>query len=175
MAISNLGAGNIRSSDPQAVDYYKKIDSRLNTQKSEQTEKSKEIFSKTLDKVNKKINTTGATKTDQLSSINKQIDDNLKNMNHPQTPATSTKKSDGTDLAREEKVATELVNQVYGFLWNEMAKEVNKKPEGGFGEKMFQGSLWPELVKNASGKDMDAIKKAIVRDLKENRNVSRKQ
>lgn len=165
MAISNLGAGNIRSSDPQAVDYYKKIDSRLNSQKLEQTEKSKEIFTKTLNKVNKKA---------QASPIAKQIDNNIKTTNNPKNPANTGKKDDGTDLAREEKVATELVNQVYGFLWNEMAKEVNKKPAGGFGEKMFQGSLWPELVKNASGKDMDVIKKAIVRDLKEKTNVSKK-
>ncbi len=171
MAISNLGAGNIKSSDPQAVDYYKKIDSRLNTQKLEQTQKSKEIFSKTLDKAN----ATKLAKQTPLTSAKTQIDANLKTVKDSTTPANNTKESDGTDLAREEKVATELVNQVYGFLWNEMAKEVNKKPEGGFGEKMFQGSLWPELVKNASGKDMDAIKKVIIRDLKENRNVSRKQ
>lgn len=165
MAISNLGAGNFRSSDPQAIDYYKKIDSRLNSQKLEQTEKSKEIFAKTLNKVNQKAH---------HSPLTKQINDNLKTINNPKNPANTDKKSDGTDLAREEKVATELVNQVYGFLWNEMAKEANKKPEGGFGEQMFQGSLWPELVKNASGKDMDVIKKAIVRDLKENRNVIKK-
>lgn len=165
MAVSNLGAGNIKSSDPQAVDYYKKIDSKLNSQKLEQTEKSKEIFAKTLDKVNKKT---------QVLPITKQIDGNLKTTNNPKNPANTAQKSDGTDLAREEKVATELVNQVYGFLWNEMAKEVNKKPEGGFGEQMFQGSLWPELVKNASGKDMDVLKKAIVRDLKEKTNVSKK-
>lgn len=171
MAISNLGAGNIRSSDPQAVDYYKKIDSRLDTQKSEQTQKSKEIFSKTLDKVS--ANTLA--KKAPLDSAKTQIDNHLKNVKDSKPLEKSAKESNGTDLAREEEVATELVNQVYGFLWNEMAKEVNKKPEGGFGEKMFQGSLWPELVKNASGKDMDVIKKAIVRDLKENRNVGRKQ
>ena len=72
---------------------------------------------------------------------------------------------DGTDLARMKKVAKELTDQVYGFLWAQMAEGVNQNPEGGFGEAIFQKSLWPELVKNSTGNDLDEIGKAIVRDL----------
>ena len=46
-----------------------------------------------------------------------------------------------------------------------MAEGVNQNPEGGFGEAIFQKSLWPELVKNSTGNDLDEIGKAIVWDL----------
>ena len=46
-----------------------------------------------------------------------------------------------------------------------MAEGVNQNPEGSFGEVIFHKSLWPELVKNSTGNDLDEIGKAIVRDL----------
>ena len=50
-------------------------------------------------------------------------------------------------------------------MWNQINERVNENPQGGFGEAMFQKSLWPELVKAASGDKLDNMGQAILKDL----------
>ena len=75
----------------------------------------------------------------------------------------------GTDVARMKDVSRKLETQFNGLMWAQMAKGVNANPEGGFGEEIFQQSLWPELVEEASGDELGELGQAIFRDLlKEN-------
>lgn len=177
-SINYLGGGLKNTGTP--IEHYKVIDERRSeSRKVDNSAKTSEVFAKALSK--EKIN--DAIKQDETKSIaNKAVKSldkdsisGAKNIRLNKSGANvapslakngkTASEPDGTDLARMKKVAKELTDQVYGFLWAQMAEGVNQNPEGGFGEAIFQKSLWPELVKNSTGNDLDEIGKAIVRDL----------
>lgn len=120
--------------------------------------RSQKTFSNVLNKENSKINHNLKNReaTFEIPNGAAQVKSNNPN---------NMIRQDGTDLARMNEVAKELTDQLYGFLWTSMAKGVNVNPQGGFGEEMFQKSLWPELVKISRKNQADPLQEAIVKDL----------
>ncbi len=179
-SINYLGGGVKNTGTP--VEHYKVIDERKNeARKVEGTIKATEVFAKALNKEKAKVNDvikqeeTKSAANKAVKALDKNSPLNAKNVDpargrNGSTPTNlnqvnNKSEPDGTDLAHMKKVAKELTDQVYGFLWAQMAEGVNQNPEGGFGEAIFQKSLWPELVKNSTGNELDEVGKAIVRDL----------
>lgn len=177
-SVNYLGGGIKNTGTP--IEHYKIIDERRSeARRVESPVKSNEVFAKALskEKLNEVIRQEGAKSIANkgVQSFDKDSALNPKNVITHKSGSNLSPSlvkngngglvADGTDLARMKKVAKELTDQVYGFLWTQMAQGVNQNPEGGFGEAMFQKSLWPELVKNSTGNDLDEMGKAIVRDL----------
>ena len=177
-SINYLGGGLKNTRTP--IEHYKVIDERRSeARKVDSSAKTSEVFAKALskEKINDAIKQEGAKSVTNkaFKSLDKDSILNARNiqLNKSGTNAAPSlvkngkagSEPDGTDLARMKKVAKELTDQVYGFLWAQMAQGVNQNPEGGFGEAIFQKSLWPELVKNSTGDDLDEVGRAIVRDL----------
>ncbi|RUP42025.1 MAG: hypothetical protein EKK63_03010 [Acinetobacter sp.] len=144
--INNVGGYNAHE---QPVEYYKK--NILKNLKSNSI--SNVSFDKKLKETSKNIQNkiTGAASNKLInnSSLNK---NNLSNQN-------------GTDIAQLKEVAKQFTDQFYGLMWDQINERVNENPQGGFGEAMFQKSLWPELVKSASGNKLDKLGQAILNDL----------
>jgi len=169
--INYLGGGTKNIERP--VEYYKTIDERKNeARRVDGSDKASEVFAKVLSKEQisnaKKQEGAKFTANKVVKSLEDKALEKIKNINLNKTNSNrvnNRSEADGTDLARMKKVAKELTDQVYGFLWAEMAQGANKNPEGGFGETIFQKSLWPELVKNSAANDLDEVGEAIVRDL----------
>ena len=177
-SINYLGGGLKKTGTP--IEHYKIIDERRSeSRKVDNSAKASEVFAKALskEKINDAIkkNETESIANKVVKSLDKDSTLGARNIRLNKSGANvapslakngkTAAEPDGTDLARMKKVAKELTDQVYGFLWAQMAEGVNQNPEGGFGEAIFQKSLWPELVKNSTGNDLDEIGKAIVRDL----------
>ncbi len=177
-SINYLGGGLKNTGTP--IEHYKIIDERRSeSRKVDNSAKASEVFAKALskEKINDAIkkNETESIANKAVKSLDKDSTLGARNIRLNKSGANvapslakngkTASEPDGTDLARMKKVAKELTDQVYGFLWAQMAEGVNQNPEGGFGEAIFQKSLWPELVKNSTGNDLDEIGKAIVRDL----------
>ncbi len=177
-SINYLGGGLKNTGTP--IERYKVIDERRSeARKVDNSAKTSEVFAKALskEKINEAIKREEAkfVANKAVKPFDKESTLNAKNirLNKSSTNAAPAlvkngkagSEPDGTDLARMKKVAKELTDQFYGFLWAQMAEGVNQNPEGGFGEAIFQKSLWPELVKNSTGNDLDEVGKAIVRDL----------
>lgn len=145
--INNFGGGyNVQE---QPVEYYET--SNLKNLKNNSTNRLS--FDKTLKTTSKNIQ-------NKLTKINsdKSIKNSFLNKNNLST-------QNGTDIAELKELAKQFTDQFYGLMWNQINERVNENPQGGFGEAMFQKSLWPELVKAASGDKLDNMGQAILKDL----------
>ena len=72
---------------------------------------------------------------------------------------------DGTNIAELKEVSKQFADQIYGIMWNQIYESIDIDHQGGFGEKMFQKSLIPELVKSSNKGKPDQIEQAILKDL----------
>ena len=142
MVNTNYFGGGVQNVERPAQ-YYEIIDQKKEIASTSQVPATE--FAKILNQKN-------------ISIKDKQLNSNTTNINNMSQPS-------GTDIARIRGVAKQLTNQLYGFLWTQMAEGVNKNPAGGFGEEIFQKSLWPELVNSGSDGTLDELGEAIVRDL----------
>ncbi|GAB4162692.1 MAG: hypothetical protein Tsb006_1120 [Rickettsiaceae bacterium] len=153
--INNFGGGIKTPERP--VEYYKIIDDH----KKEVAKISPTTKNQNFAKVLANTKTKAANEHTKLTPKK----ENTNTRNPQAINANKSTAINGTDLARMKNVSKQLTDQFYGFLWAQMAEGVNQNPEGGFGEAIFQKSLWPELVKAASGNELDEVGKAILRDL----------
>jgi hypothetical protein len=156
--IENPGAA---ASMHDKSEHYK-ISSKNKVKNNAVKVKNNAAFTKVLNaektKTDNKLKNISATNKPFLANKTDKSVDNSQYIDVPD-------KIDGMELARMKNVSKQLTDQFYGFLMTLMAEEAGKNPEGGVGEELFRKSLWPELVKNSTGGELDEIGNAVLRDL----------